>query len=144
MIRNCKVQLPDTERHHWSTKLDAARELMLEHGELTDALLDELKIGNNMNTIKDNYIIPRRRMIFLTNRRFIELEWEKLQKKLQKEQQLAAAKEKRSAAKTNQNNQTPERSRKKPRPLPTLSPSNHENILVEPFDQSEIRESAWV
>jgi hypothetical protein len=64
MIRNCKVQLPDTERHHWSTKLDEARELMLEHGELTDALLDELKIGNNMNTIKDNYIIPRRRMIF--------------------------------------------------------------------------------
>jgi hypothetical protein len=131
-------------------KLQEAEEIMINDGELTDEILDTLNIANNMGTNKDDYIIPRRRMIFMTNEKFIQHELAKLQEKKMKEQVNAAAKEKREAAKMLK--ATPERpSKKSRRDEPLISPSQSEDKNIheddeepEAMDLSEIRCSLWI
>jgi hypothetical protein len=125
---------------------------MINDGELSDEILDNLNIANNMGTNKDDYIIPRRRMIFMTNEKFIQHELAKPQEKKMKEQVNAAAKEKREAAKMLKATQTPERpSKRSRRDPPLISPSQSEDKEIlgedeesEVMDLSEVRERLWV
>jgi hypothetical protein len=91
MMANCKIRIPDEERAHWNQQLPLAKDLLLQHGELSDKILDDLNIANNMETNKDNLIIPRRRMILLTNKGFLLREGEKQMEKLRVEQAKVAS-----------------------------------------------------
>jgi truncated hemoglobin YjbI len=53
MIENCIVPVPDEDRTHWVNKLQEAEEIMINDGELTDEILDNLNIANNLGTNKD-------------------------------------------------------------------------------------------
>ena len=81
MIRNCKIEVPNVERLHWLEQLEAAKAVMMETGELQDAFLDQLNIGNNMLTNKDKLCLSRRRMVILTKRNLFLTESFKYQEK---------------------------------------------------------------
>jgi hypothetical protein len=131
MIANCKAAVPDIERFHWGNQLHAAKQLMLEHGELSDQLLDQLNICNNMKTNKDHLIIPRRRMIFITNPSFVDLEAQKMEVKKKKDEDKQR---KRSAT-------TPEKASKKVRKeAPSLSPPQRKPSL--PRSTSDVIEES--
>ncbi len=95
MITNCKESISDKERLHWSQQSSEAKVIMYQYGEIPDETLDTMNIANNIRTNKDNLIIPRRRMIILTNNNFLQKEWVKIEEKRKIEEALATAKKKK-------------------------------------------------
>jgi hypothetical protein len=112
---------------------------MLQHGELKDNHLDDLGITNNMGTNKDQYVIPRRRMIFLTNEGFVLSEARKVQEKSDAVR-AKIEKARKVAEKRQRTLQTPER-RVKRKSNATISPAQRQRGAEATQDEFEAAEN---
>jgi len=97
--RNWKVTLPDEMLAEWVTKLKPAAKRLCQQGELFDSDLDYFGIMNNMNTLKDNLVVHRRRVVLLNNAEYVRRKEEaKVAAQLAAEKLDAAKAAKKAAA----------------------------------------------